>query len=57
MAAGALLIQEAGGLVGDLQGNDGYLEKGMIVAASPKMFPQMLGVIGAHLTPALRGGT
>ena len=54
MAAGALMIQEAGGLVGDLLGNDGYLEKGMIVAASPKMFPQILAVIGAHLTPALR---
>ena len=54
MAAGALMIQEAGGLVGDLQGNDGYLQKGMIVAANPKVFPQMLQVIGSHLTPALR---
>jgi len=56
MAAGALMVQEAGGLVGDLQGNDGYLEKGMIVAANPKIFPQMLHVIASHLTPALRGG-
>jgi myo-inositol-1(or 4)-monophosphatase len=55
MAAGALMVQEAGGLVGDLQGNDGYLEKGMIVAANPKIFPQMLHVIASHLTPALRG--
>jgi myo-inositol-1(or 4)-monophosphatase len=55
MAAGALMIQEAGGLVGDLQGDDGYLQKGMIVAANPKIFPQMLSVIGTHLTPALRG--
>ena len=54
MAAGALMIQEAGGLVGDLQGNDGYLQKGMIVAGNPKIFPQMLQVIGSHLTPALR---
>ncbi len=54
MAAGALLVQEAGGLVGNLQGNDGYLESGNIVAASPRIFPQMLEVIGARLTDALR---
>jgi len=54
MAAGALLVQEAGGLVGDLQGNEGWLESGRIVAANPRIFPQMLQVIGAHLSPALR---
>ena len=42
MAAGALLIQEAGGLVGDLGGEGGYLERGEIVAASPKIFPALL---------------
>jgi len=42
MAAGALLIQEAGGLVGDLGGEAGYLERGEIVAASPKIFPALL---------------
>src|SRR2546421_7719258 len=42
MAAGALLIQEAGGLVGDLQGDSGYLEKGDMVAATPKVFPGLL---------------
>ena len=36
MAAGALLITEAGGLVGDLEGNENYMEKGQIVAASPE---------------------
>ncbi len=54
MAAGALMVQEAGGLVGDLLGNEGYLAKGAIVAANPKMFPQMLHVISSHLTPSLR---
>ena len=54
MAAGALMVQEAGGLVGDLQGNEGWLESGRIVAANPRIFPQMLQVIGAHLSPALR---
>ncbi|MGE5640107.1 MAG: inositol monophosphatase family protein [Clostridia bacterium] len=42
MAAGALLIMEAGGLVGDLKGEQGYLQKGDICAASPKVFPTLL---------------
>jgi len=54
MAAGALLITEAGGLVGDLQGNDGYLESGNIVAGNPKIFVELLKLIEPHLTPALK---
>src|SRR5688572_15412003 len=42
MAAGALMIQEAGGLVGDLKGDAGYLERGEIATATPKVFPQLL---------------
>lgn len=42
MAAGALLIQEAGGLVGDLGGGTGHLERGEIVAGAPKVLPQLL---------------
>ncbi|MBV9192361.1 MAG: inositol monophosphatase [Betaproteobacteria bacterium] len=42
MAAGALLIQEAGGLVGDLKGDQTYLASGDIVAATPKIFPALL---------------
>src|SRR5438034_2760151 len=42
MAAGALLIQEAGGLVGDLDGDQGFLEKGDVCAASPKIFTALL---------------
>ena len=42
MAAGALLIQEAGGLVGDFAGEPGYLESGDIVAGAPKVFAQLL---------------
>lgn len=45
MAAGALMIQEAGGLVGDLGGDAGYLESGDIAAATPKVFPQLLAAI------------
>jgi len=42
MAAGALLIQEAGGLVGDLKGDQGFLESGDIAAATPKVFTALL---------------
>jgi myo-inositol-1(or 4)-monophosphatase len=42
MAAGALLIQEAGGLVGDLGGEQGYMQSGDIAAATPKVFTQLL---------------
>jgi myo-inositol-1(or 4)-monophosphatase len=42
MAAGALLIQEAGGLVGDFSGEADYLQSGDIAAATPKVFPQLL---------------
>ena len=54
MAAGALMILEAGGLVGDLQGNDDFMQHGNIVAGNPKIFVQLLQVIDTHLTPALR---
>src|SRR5256885_1089303 len=42
MAAGALLIQEAGGLVSGLTGEQDYLESGDICAATPKVFPALL---------------
>lgn len=53
MAAGCLLITEAGGLVGDLEGNGTFLESGQIIAGSPKVFSQLLQLITPHLTPAL----
>ncbi len=45
IAAGCLLIQEAGGLVGDPQGGAMHLETGDIVAANPKIFRLMLNSI------------
>lgn len=53
IAAGCLLITEAGGLVGDLEGNDTQLESGNIVAGNPKVFGQLLQVIAPHLTEEL----
>jgi myo-inositol-1(or 4)-monophosphatase len=56
MAAGALLVQEAGGIVTDLGGDGDYLGRGHILAATPKLYPQMLEVIGRHLPVGLRDG-
>ena len=53
MAAGALLIQEAGGLVSDFGGGNDYLETGNIVAGNPKVFKAILQTIRPHLSPEL----
>lgn len=53
IAAGALLIQEAGGLVSDLSGEGDYLQTGNIIGGTPKVFNQLLQVIQPYRTPAL----
>ena len=47
MAAGALLVREAGGLVGDFAGEDKFLESGRIVASNSKVFAAMLIILNA----------
>jgi myo-inositol-1(or 4)-monophosphatase len=54
IAAGTLLITEAGGLVGDFRGEPGYLKSGNVVAGNPKVFVQLLQLIEPHLTEKLR---
>jgi myo-inositol-1(or 4)-monophosphatase len=51
IAAGVLLIQEAGGLVGDVHGDNTYMENGNIVVGNPKVFKQLLQTI----RPSLQG--
>jgi len=53
MAAGTLLITEAGGLVSDLSGEASYLASGNLVAGNPKIFTQLLKLVAGHKTPAL----
>lgn len=57
IAAGALLVQEAGGIVGDFEGNESWLKTGNIVAGNPKVFGQMLQVIAPHLTERIKTPT
>ena len=42
MAAGALLITEAGGLIADVTGEQDFMQSGDVVAATPKVFPALL---------------
>ncbi|UUZ55212.1 hypothetical protein LP419_05160 [Massilia sp. H-1] len=43
--AGALLVTEAGGICGEFSGESDYLYKGDIIAASPKVFGQMVTLL------------
>lgn len=45
IAAGCLIVQEAGGLVSDHHGGHSHLDSGDIVAANPKVFRLMLNTI------------
>jgi myo-inositol-1(or 4)-monophosphatase len=54
IAAGALLVQEAGGLVSDFGGEGAYLKTGNLVAGSPKIFGQLLPIIQSHCGESLK---
>ena len=54
MAAGVLLIREAGGIVTDFSGNANYLETGNVIAGAPKLFPELFETITPHLTEDLK---
>jgi myo-inositol-1(or 4)-monophosphatase len=45
VAAGSLIVNEAGGVVTDFVGRAGYVESGDIVAASPDIHPAMLKIV------------
>lgn len=54
MAAGILLIKEAGGVVTDFSFNDNYIESGNVIAGSPKMHQIMYQLIEPHVTDSLK---
>jgi myo-inositol-1(or 4)-monophosphatase len=45
VAAGSLLVSEAGGLVGNYSGESNFLHTGEILAGSPKVFAQMVPLL------------
>jgi myo-inositol-1(or 4)-monophosphatase len=48
VAAGSLLVLEAGGLIGDLSGEGDYLRGGQVIAANPKVFAQMVQALSPY---------
>ncbi len=42
VAAGSLMVLEAGGLIADFDGEQGWMDSGNVLAASLKIFTQML---------------
>ncbi len=53
MAAGVLLIQEAGGVITDFGFDDRYLASGNIIAGNPKMHQLIYQAISPHVTEDL----
>lgn len=54
VAAGILLITEAGGVITDFSFNDNYLESGNVIAGSPRMHQLMYQLIEPHVTENLK---
>lgn len=48
IAAGALIIREAGGRISDFRGTDDYLESGNLVAGTPKVYAALSKLLSAH---------
>lgn len=57
VAAGIVLVREAGGIVTDHQGGDGYYDSGWIVAGNPALQPRLREVVaeGIGAAEAARG--
>lgn len=49
IAAGSLLIREAGGIVSDFSGENDYLNSGNVIAGTPRVFAEMQKIIQSHL--------
>lgn len=53
VAAGSVLILEAGGQVCDFWGEPNYLTNGHVIAGSPSVLPFLVEQVQAHLAPAV----
>lgn len=54
MAAGILLVQEAGGLVTDLRGSDAMMTRGDVVACNSAIHSRLHKIVAQALKPSLR---
>ena len=48
IAAGALMIKEAGGRISDFRGTDGYLASGDVVGGNPKVYAALSKLLAPH---------
>ncbi len=48
VAAGSLLVTEAGGLIGNFTGESEFLEQKECVAGNPKIYGQLVGILGKY---------
>jgi myo-inositol-1(or 4)-monophosphatase len=48
IAAGALILKEAGGRISDFAGSDGYLHSGNVVAGNPKVYAGLSKLLSPH---------
>ena len=48
VAAGSLLITEAGGLVGNFSGESNFLEQRECMAGNPRIYGQMVAILGKY---------
>ena len=56
IAAGALFIEEAGGVLVDLDGGQGYLATGNLLAGAPGIVPELRIAVNRHATEATVDG-
>jgi len=57
VAAGSLLVLEAGGLIGDFEGEGDYLYGGQVIAATPKVFAQIVQALAPFRASLVRDRT
>lgn len=51
IAAGGLMVLEAGGLITDLAGGEDWLQSGRVCAGTPRIFSQLLPLVGRFTAP------
>ena len=55
VAAGSLLVTEAGGLVGNFTGDSNFLEQKECLAAAPRIYGQLVPILGKYSKFATAG--
>ena len=55
VAAGSLLVTEAGGLVGNLSGDSDFLEQKECMAGNPRVYGQLVSILGKYSKFAAAG--